>query len=148
MLFCEFDYFLFELINYRREKYPVHAAAQAGDIEQVKKLLSSDGATEIINALDGEDFWSCLHYASFYNYPQLVLYLLTAGANPGTLDQSGRTALHLAAGNSHLETVEVLLKFLTKEQVNIKSKEKQTALQVCIETKMPGFEKVAELLRL
>ena len=56
-----------------------------------------------INALDEEDHWSPLHYASFYNHCDVIQWLLEqSNMNVAIQDPLGRTALHLSAGAGHV----------------------------------------------
>ena len=52
----------------------------------------------------------CLHRASQYGYPAIVILLLAAGANVDKQDDNGNTPLIWAASNGKIEVVKELLK--------------------------------------
>ena len=57
-----------------QDRFPVHAAAQGGDATTLTALLAREPAISL-DVLDGEDHWSCLHYAAFYNHVHNTLCL-------------------------------------------------------------------------
>lgn len=70
---------------------------------------------------DGKDSTQChlLHFAADDGLTNIARLLIEKGQIPvNTLDQSGWTALHIAAGHNHLDIVKLLLQ--NGAQVNIK----------------------------
>lgn len=84
---------------------PLHRAAKAGDIKQVKTLLSR-GAD--VNSKD-ENTWASLHYASKYGHRNMAELLLANGAEVNIKDYCGITPLHEAACKGQKDLVELLL---------------------------------------
>jgi ankyrin repeat protein/beta-lactamase regulating signal transducer with metallopeptidase domain len=76
-----------------KSTHPLHEAAAAGDVDQVK-LLISKGAD--VNEKD-KDGRTPLHSAAWYGRKDVVAVLLAQGANINETDGSGQTPLHLAA---------------------------------------------------
>ena len=85
---------------------PVADAAQAGDLERVRELLTQ-GAD--VNAAQG-DGMSALHWAGLGGHDEMIAVLLYAGANTEAITRLGRyTPLHLAARGGHGSAVATLL---------------------------------------
>ena len=117
----------------------LHFAAQHGDREAAKRLISSEpltvnAATEVGStplhvaaehghlavaqlliangaALDARTDAGLrpLHFAAIENDADMTRLLLESGAQPGTRTDSGHTPLHLAAQKPHLEVAKALL---------------------------------------
>jgi ankyrin repeat protein len=69
----------------------LHQAVRLGDSARVAALLAADGVR--VNEVDWLD-QTALHCAAMGGRDALVRELLSAGADPGTLDESGCTPLH------------------------------------------------------
>ena len=85
---------------------PVHIAAQKGYIKILQRLVASHAAIEV-KTHDGS---TALHLAAAGNQVDMVKYLINS--EPGLRDlrnSSDLTALHVAAQNGHLASVEALL---------------------------------------
>ncbi len=76
-----------------KSTHPLHEAAAAGDVDQVK-LLISKGAD--VNEKD-KDGRTPLHAAAWRARKEVAAVLLAHGANINEADGSGQTPLHLAA---------------------------------------------------
>lgn len=83
---------------------PVIQAAYGGDLGGMRLVLESGPD---LNARDKDD-WSALAIAANNNYPQIVMELLRAGADPSLKDNEGRTALERAVETGRLEIVALL----------------------------------------
>jgi len=149
---------------------PLLEAARAGDIEQVK-LLISKGAD--VNAKDGRGF-TPLHLACF-SVRAVAELLIAQGANMNAKDKNGRTPLHIAAWSGNVEVAELLiakgvdidakanngwtplhgacfrgrkvvveLLIAKSADLNVKDNRGQTALSLAKERK---YEEIIELLR-
>jgi ankyrin repeat protein len=93
---------------------PLHVAVINGHLDMVNILIRA-GAT--VNCSDRLRQASPLHYAAFHNYPRIMLFLLSRGADPGFSDNHGNKALHIAAANGCRSTVEILLQHGAKPDV-------------------------------
>ncbi|KAL3722867.1 hypothetical protein ACJRO7_035119 [Eucalyptus globulus] len=84
----------------------VHQTASAGDVEGLKKALTSGADKDEVDA-EGR---TALHFACGYGEEKCAQVLLEAGAGVDALDKNKNTALHYAAGYGRKECVELLLK--------------------------------------
>lgn len=109
------------------EENPLHTAASAGNLDEVKRLLATPGID--VNAPDEEDL-TALHFAVIYGHTRIVEELLTAEfIDINAADKKGWTALHLAAENGLRDIVQILL---TTEDIDVNStnEDGQTALEL------------------
>jgi len=77
----------------------LHAAAAAGNTEDVQRLLAAGTDP---NAIDAEGN-TALHLASFNGHLEVVMALLAAGANANALDAQGWTPIFKAAYNHEMD---------------------------------------------
>ena len=116
----------------------LHKAAAAGDIEQVKKLIS-EGAN--IDAKDKQGR-TPLHNAAANGRMEVAELLIEKGANVNALHNSGGTPLHVAVNGGHKEIVELLI---TKgADINVKNRAGSTPLNNAMNR---GYTEIVELLR-
>ncbi|MCM2316035.1 MAG: ankyrin repeat domain-containing protein [Thermoanaerobaculia bacterium] len=83
---------------------PVIHAAYGGDLLGMRLVLES---APDLSARD-KDGWSALAIAANNNYPQIVMELLRAGADPSLKDNEGRTALERAVETGRVEIAALL----------------------------------------
>ena len=78
--------------------FPLHAAAEAGNREEVERILDRPGSysEKLIDSLDGLDR-TALHYAAGRGRLEVVDLLLNKGARSDATDMSHQTPLHKAA---------------------------------------------------
>jgi cytohesin len=107
-----------------KSTHPLHEAAAAGDVDQVK-LLISKGAD--VNEKD-KDGWTPLHSAANYGRKDVAEVLIAKGANINETDVSGQTPLHLAASFGMKFVPELLL--AKGANVNARDKAGNTPLHV------------------
>ena len=91
----------------------LHMAARIGSAEIVGDLLSRENPqrhTSAANATDGSDSTPLL-LASSHGHAPVVKLLLSFGANPDSINESGSSPLHEACREGHLEVVLELLKW-------------------------------------
>ncbi|XP_022135966.1 ankyrin repeat domain-containing protein 2A-like [Momordica charantia] len=83
----------------------VHHTASTGDVEGLKKALSSGADKDEVDS-EGR---TALHFASGYGEVECAQILLEAGAKVDALDKNKNTALHYAAGYGRKDCVALLL---------------------------------------
>ena len=96
------------LINIHMEaggKTPLHQAAIAGSVEEVKKLISCSARPDI-QTRRGR---TALHYAAENGHREIVGLLLGLGAQVDLPNKWGRTALHYAASKHRLDCIQALI---------------------------------------
>jgi len=130
------------------EAYPFHAAASEGDMESLSRLLKEkqeDGDVKtFLDALDGKEHWSALHYASLAGNASIVVELIKRGCTISLQNQAGETALHLACGSGHIQIVRKLLKH--GADVNIEDNQKRKPVDIVWEGKPKNWQVLLELL--
>lgn len=84
----------------------IHAAAQAGDAEKTKELLTQNPA--LLEARDNFQR-TPLHWACRGVHLDLVKYLVERGADVNAVDINGIAALHSVASRGHLEAARILI---------------------------------------
>ena len=84
---------------------PLHKAAAAGDIAEVKRLLAL-GFVDV-NAKDNDGDTS-LHRASYNGHMEVVKLLLAAGADVNAINRIGETPLYWASLGGYAEVVKIL----------------------------------------
>ena len=96
------------------ETYPLHEAAEAGDLDAVNHFITVHMAE--VNAISNR--LAPLHYAAGQGHVSVITALIAAGANinvrtqvtyGGVSTQSGATPLIIAAGQGHVAAVSVLI---------------------------------------
>ncbi|RHY24999.1 hypothetical protein DYB32_008569 [Aphanomyces invadans] len=89
---------------------PLHAAAASNNAAKLDAFLrrgvDPDTLGELVTGIYKR---TALHWAAISGSAACVLRLLAHKANPEAKDRDGRTPLHWAARNNHLEVVQVLL---------------------------------------
>jgi ankyrin repeat protein len=84
-------------------------AAKSGDVEKIKNLLATDAA--LIHARD-TDGSTPLHCAAWKGHPEVVAFLLSAGADANAQNSNGHwgtTPLHAAAHANQAVIAELLI---------------------------------------
>ena len=126
----------------RYGRTPLHATADSGNFEVVRKLIEYNPAD--INARD-EVGWTPLHWASDSRHLKdgsVLRLLLEHGADINAQNEYGRTPLHVASLDGALELVRLLLEH--GADVEAKSRYGKTALQ---EAAGERRDEVVKLLR-
>jgi ankyrin repeat protein len=95
-----------ELLVKNGLKYDVFAATALGDLEQAGHLFAVD--KNVVRARDRAG-GTPLHWAVEQEQPLLVHFWLQSGVLPAITNDSGQTALHLAAAKGQVNSVEALL---------------------------------------
>jgi ankyrin repeat protein len=91
----------------RRAKMELFEAVSANDVIRVTKLLER-GIDP--NQYNGELHYSALHYAVQSNALDVVLLLVTAGADLGSMTEENLTVFDIASEYQHEEMLHLLLK--------------------------------------
>ena len=97
-------------------------ASVRGDRE-IGRMLIEFGGAEVKHA-----GWAPIHYAAFYDKPEMIRYLLAKGADKDALAPNGYTALMLAARSGHTDVARVLLQ--EDADINVRSPDGLTALKI------------------
>ena len=84
----------------------LHWAAAHGDVEIASLLLERGARTEALTRLGRH---TPLHVAIRAGRAEVVVALLTAGADPTAVTDTGATALHFAAGAGNADAIRVLV---------------------------------------
>uniref|UniRef100_A0A7S4EBH4 Uncharacterized protein n=1 Tax=Pelagomonas calceolata TaxID=35677 RepID=A0A7S4EBH4_9STRA len=112
---------------------PLHVAAKAGNLDEIKRLLEGD-----VRLCDSR---TALRVASMAGDTDTINLLLKRGAKVNRAARDGKTALHAACQNGQIDAVRLLLGKGAK--VDRVDKEKTTPLHVACEL---GHAEVARLL--
>ena len=89
------------------ERTLLHTAAATGQQEIVSAFLLHGGKAKV-NTAD-ENGWTPLMSACSSGHSDIVQALLSAGAQPGAINNTKRTALHYAASKGHTRALQLLL---------------------------------------
>jgi len=87
------------------EEDNLHAAASAGDVEMIKRLLEGGAKADEAD----EEGRTALHFACGYGEIDCAKALIAAKAGLNIVDNNKNTALHYAAGYGQAESVTLLL---------------------------------------
>ncbi len=107
----------------RKHKYifSIWYACRHGRQERVEELYEREGGNKqniIINAVDtAHNDLTPLHWAAKFGHEDLCKWLLLRGANPSAVAKDGNTPLHLAAGNSTIRIVRLLLEYASEPRM-------------------------------
>ena len=83
---------------------PLHAAAQAGDLAEVKELVESGISVHSVNSQGATP----LHWAAFKGHTDVAKYLLRKGAKVNALTDKGSTPLRLATTHKQTQMITLL----------------------------------------
>ncbi|CAH1782588.1 unnamed protein product [Owenia fusiformis] len=84
----------------------VHLAAQAGAVNSMQYLIGL--CPELVNQPTSTGLTN-LHCAAKENQVEIIQYLIQLQCDVNIQDHKGHTALHMAAGGQHMNSVEILL---------------------------------------
>ncbi len=122
----------------RRNQYGDTAlmlASLRGDREIARMLIELGGA-EVKHT-----GWAPIHYAAFYDKPEMIRYLVAKGADKDALAPNGYTALMLTARSGHTDAARALLQ--EDVDINVRNTDGQTALKIA---RLRKHSEVAELI--
>ncbi|KAK7490063.1 hypothetical protein BaRGS_00018763 [Batillaria attramentaria] len=94
----------FEISNFEGKK-PLHEAAQYGQFECVRFLLEKGLQVDCLKRAD----WTPLMLACTKPQKDIIVELLSHGANPALLNKDGWNSFHIAAREGHVEILQELL---------------------------------------
>ena len=109
---ARFDYFLtpklsLQLLDIVRDDHPLIRASARGDLETLKRMLSSQNVSPLCSTNTG---WTPLHFAAAYGHLGACKLLIAQGAPLNATGFRGITPLHLAAHLGRLEIFKALIK--------------------------------------
>jgi len=111
-------------------RFPVHAAAQLGDVAALQRALDTAALGAPADATD-DDKWTPLHYAAWEGHADAVARLLEAGFPVRAANAAGATPIHLAAGMGRVAALAVLLSACrAPEDLQQLNEDRQTPLQL------------------
>jgi cytohesin len=127
----------------------IHDAAEIGDISAVQAFLNQGINIEskrifqlnLKDAPRGGNWDTPLIAASNYKQFEMVEFLLQSGANPNTQDSRGNTALHYAALNGDVQTINSLLKH-PYVAVNLQNCQEETPLNILYKSFCVGYRSI------
>lgn len=106
---------------------PLQRAVIEGKFEIIKLLIEKYKAD--LNVKFELFGWSILHYAATYNTNEAIVdYLLKAGANPNTKNNSGETPLSIALQNRQSSGIITLLTEASNKQIQIESQKRDETI--------------------
>ena len=125
--------------------YPVHCAAQLGDVALLQSRLDVTPGFDL-NSLD-DDSWTASHYAVFYSsdgHAAALELLLARGAAVDARNGQSATPLHLAAGTGAINNVRILLAAGADREA--RNAEKQRPIDLLRELKPDGWQAIESML--
>ncbi len=102
---------------------PIHDAAESGDVDDMKQILSSGGNINLKNAKFEQ---TPLQLAVYNENTTMVSYLLSRGAHVNVKMKNGQSALFIAAYHGDIISVKALVK--KGAAINMKDNKGSTAL--------------------
>ena len=118
----------------------LHEAAAAGDIEQVKLLISKGADVDAKDKLGR----TALHCASEKGHAEVAKLLISQGADVNAMDRNLAKPLHYAVMRGEKQTVELLLS--KGADINAKNRDGRTPLFEAMKSSAAGRKEVVELL--
>ena len=91
-----------------RERLEILSAAENNDLEAVEIHLSANPL--LINAVD-HDGYSALHRAAYNGHIDMIIFLMSNGANPNAVTVDGWTPAHCASRWNQSKCVEMLVDY-------------------------------------
>lgn len=130
----------FDILRKYKSEIDIFEASSIGDIDTVQKLVNHN--TESVNSFSADGF-TPLGLASFFGHLNVVLLLLTKGANPNIAANNPFkvTPLHSACATSNYEVADILIQ--NGADVNAKQMQGVTPLHSAAHN---GQTKLAKLL--
>ena len=98
-------------VNGKRGPEMLHQAVRDYDVERIRRMLA-EGAD--VNKKDWLGY-APLHWASYFGYPDVTNLLISQGANPNLLSDTGRTPLEIAKAMEYTELAKSLRKHGARE---------------------------------
>ncbi|KAI1295372.1 Transient receptor potential cation channel subfamily A member 1 [Halotydeus destructor] len=100
------DNYFGEVCEIRESPYRIFKAAEAGDMDDFKRLYLAD--TTRLRYTDAKGR-AAIHFAASKNHVRIIEFILDHGGEANMQDTDGNTALHVAVENSSLECLALLL---------------------------------------
>ncbi|KAM3136330.1 hypothetical protein pb186bvf_011629 [Paramecium bursaria] len=101
----------FNIIHPKTKDPNIFSLVIDGKITQLNKMLQTIKQDSIVNSKDPEGK-TPLFYACYFNFQNIVMYLLMKGADPFLITQSGINVFHICCYRGHLECVQIIYHYL------------------------------------
>jgi ankyrin repeat protein len=112
-------------------KYSLIRASQSGDLKRVQMLLEQDANTEVKDLK--KQGRTALHWAVINAHEDVVMLLLNNGADIRAVDDTGMTALHLAANDDITYALEQILSDRDNDEGELPQRDRDEKLAMIIQ---------------
>lgn len=127
-----------------KKKFSVtHLATINNNIELLKTLKQLD-ARLVMDGLN-QAGWSAPHIAALKNLPHFLQYFIENNIDPNLKGRDGMTALHIAAQEGHIESIQTLMQASTINSHAVDKYGRSALLTAVSNEKLAAVEKILEL---
>ena len=94
-------------------EYDIHSLTFKGKLTEIVDFINSLEEREIDLEMNKKDKEGkiALHYAAYLGFKNILLYLLSYGCNPTTVDNQGQCIYHILAYRGELQAMQTLLNY-------------------------------------
>ncbi|CAD8044189.1 unnamed protein product [Paramecium primaurelia] len=103
---------VFNVINIKTKDPNIFSLTIEGKLTLLHKLISSvDNVKQVVNSKDQEGK-TALFYACYFNFQNIVMFLLMKGADPFIISTSGYNVFYICAYRGHIECLQIIYQML------------------------------------
>ncbi|CAD8132274.1 unnamed protein product [Paramecium pentaurelia] len=114
---------IFNIANNKQKEQEIFSFVIDGKLTSLENWMHQfNNVEEIINSKDSEGK-TPLFYACYYNFKNIVMYLLVKGADPFLTSKSGFNVFHVCAQRGHFECLQILFQMFRHRQNILKWEE-------------------------